>query len=336
MKRAAPILAAFAVIGCGRAPVARVYVDIERVALSDPLHFVAPAPNPTPPAGVQGSTSTVPPIAARKLDFSENKARLEKVQAAVDEAREQSAKQLARKLREAYLREIDAVENERLLKIGNVRTAAFDKAWAVVRARFLSYADARAPHAIRLALYAGFPDPDPQSRRALPAQKALQRQYERAQVARTAIADLEHEYESDVRNLLAGYDDEVAAAITAIRVEIEQMRADAELKAIQDAEAQVAKLTEQIESVLSGKAVVNLPASPGRTISVPSGAPIPAAPTIQGMTRAQAEADRLNAVRSDATIWAAHVGVELIDAPSKGQDRTDEFIVWRKQRQLGP
>lgn len=336
MKLTAVVLASIFVIGCSRAPVGRVYVDVQRVAMSDPLQFVASNPSPNPPAAFGGTAHSIPPIQRQRLDFSENEARLKKVRAAVEEAREQTARQIAGKLREAYLREIDAIEDERLLKAGAIRDAALAKAWAQVKSRFLTYANARAPHAIRLALYAGFPDPDPASQRIPPDQNAVKRQFERARDDRNTLADLDQSYDTDARNLLASYSDEVSAQIASIRGELEQMRAEAEARAVRDAAAQVAKLTEAIESVLSGKSEVNLPASPGRTVSIPPTTAVSPAPVIKSDTMAQAEANRLKAVRSDLQIWCAHFGVELVDSPRSGQDRTDEFIVWRKQRQLGP
>ncbi len=336
MKRVAPVLASVILIGCGRSPVGRAYVNVERVAQGDPLTIFASDPAPSPPGASPGESHAIPPLAARKLDFSENKARLEKVQQAVNEAREQTARQIAGKLREAYLREIETVENERMLKIGDVKNEALTKAWAKVRARFLTHANARAPHAIKLALYAGFPDPDPLSKRIPPEGNALKRQLERARIARSALVDLDSAYETDVRSLLAEYSDEVAAAINAIRTEIEQMRAEAEARAVRDAAAQVAELAQQVESVLSGKAEVNLAARPGRSATIPSGQALPPTPVIPSTSREQAEADRLDAVRSDAKIWASHFGVELVSSPKSGPDRTDEFIAWRKQRQLGP
>ena len=69
---------------------------------------------------------------------------------------------------------------------------------------------------------------------------------------------------------------------------------------------------------------------------MPGSKPIAGVPNVTMITRAEAEADRLEAVRSDVEIWAAHFGVQLVDTSSSGPDRTDEFIAWRKQRQLGP
>ena len=337
MKFSALVLASVVLIGCGRAPVGRAYIDYQRVALGDPLDFKEPPAVPSPPSAVPGESATLPPIPQRKLDFSENVARLEKVQLAVDEARDQSAKQLARKLREAYLKEIDAVENDRMLGIGSKKSAALDRAWATIRNRFLEYANARAPHAIRLALYAGFPDPDPNSqRKPSTTEKALLRRFERARDSREALSELGQAYESDVRKALADYDDEVTSEILKVRAEIEQMRAEAEARAIQDAAKQVSELTQQIESVLSGRAAVELPAQPEVTAKAEAGEPVRPAPYVKMRTRSEAEADRLDAVRSDAEIWAAHFGVELVKSPREGQDRTKEFLEWRKKRHFGP
>ncbi len=323
-------------LGCGRAPVSRAYIDVERVAWNDPLPLDSASPNPTPPDSRPGSTTSIEPLAARSLDFSENKARLAKVRAAVDEARERTVRELARQLRNAYQREVDAIEAKRLADVPGVRAGALDKAWARVRTRFLAYANGRAAPAIRLALYSGFPDPDPAGRRKPDASQKIQlRRFERAQQARTTLLELDQTYETDVRRILADYDDEVASAITDIRVEIEKMRAEAEDRARKDALEQAAKQAEEIESVLSGSARVDLPARPGASSTIPATEPLPEPPKLEFSNRSRALDDRRNAVRSDARIWAAHFGVELVDKPDRAPDRTDEFVAWRKKRQLG-
>lgn len=323
--------------GCREAGLDPAYVDLDKVASRDPLVLSAATPPPKPPAPAGATSETIQPLAARQLDFSGNKARLEKVTAAVEESRTLTVREIARKLREAYLREVDVMETKRLAEVDPVRDSAFAKAWAQVRTRFLAYANARAPYAIRLALYAGFPDPDPDSSRVPDtSQRALVSQFERARESRAKLADLDASYERDVRLILAGFDDEVADAITTIRVDIEKMRAEAEARAQQDALAQVAKQTERIDSILSGKAEVHLPVGPGRTSRTPAGSPIPAAPSVKFPTAAHAIQMRAEAVRSDAKIWAAHFGVKLVDSPRGVPDRTAEFIAWRKKRSLGP
>lgn len=323
--------------GCSRAPVARVYVDLERVAASDPLVLPTTYPSAIAPAPVAPTTATLDALPARRLDLSENKGRLAKVQAAVEEARDRTVRDVARKLRTAYQKEIDSIEANRMSEVPPIREAALAKAWAQVRTRFMAYADKRAPQALTIGLYAGFPDPDPNSVRAPdPKEKAIYQHFEKTRAARAQLVDLEADYEHDVRQMLAGYDDEVASAITDIRVEIEKMRADAETRAIADARAQVAVKTAQIESVLSGKAEVDLPARPSATAVTPGASPVLSEPRVPLPDRADLMRRRLEAVRSDARIWAGQVGVELVDSTGSVDDRTLEFIAWRKKRQTGP
>jgi hypothetical protein len=324
-------------VGCGEARIPVAYLDLEKVASGDPLATSDASPPPKAPAPVAPTSETVPALPVRNLDFSANKARIEKVRVAVEESRNLTIREIARKLREAYLREVDVIEDKRLAEIDPIRGEALAKAWAQVRSTFIAYADARAPHAIRLALDAGFPDPDPNSTKPPdPDQKSRVRQFERARGSREKLADLDAEYERTVRRLIAGYDDEVADAITAIRIDIEKMRADAEGRAQADALAQVAKMTAQIESVLSGKTQVQLPGRPSRTSRTPAGGPVPEAPSVSFPTLAYSNQMRMEAVRSDAKIWAARVGVRLVETPSRAPDRTDEFTAWRKKRSLGP
>lgn len=324
--------------GCGReSTLSTAYLDFDRVAAADPLSRADATPPPKPPAPIPATETRIQALPARQLDFSENKARLAKVTAAVEESRNLTIREIARKLGEAYLREVDAVEAKRLGEVDPIRDAALAKAWSQVRSRFMTYADNRAPHAITVALFSGWPDTESSANQvAGESEIARKRQLARAQVSRAKLADLDADYERDVRKLLAGYDDEVADAITEIRVEIEKMRADAEARAQADALAQVAKQTQEIESVLSGKAEVVLPARPGRTAKTPAGAPIAAAPELRFPTLVETNRMRLEAVRSDAKIWAAHFSVRLVDSPRGAPDRTAEFIAWRKQRTLGP
>lgn len=337
MTRVGWAVGALLLVGCGRAPVGRAFVDVDRVARMDPLPLEAvdavPEKHEAPSAP---ESVTITPLPAKDLDFSENQARLEKVKAAVEEAREQTSRLLARKLREAYMAEVDLLERERLAAMGDVRKEALASAWLKVRDRFLRHANARAPHAIRLALYAGFPDPDPNGKRPpSESQKALTRRFERANSERSALEELDRTYEADVRALLAQFEDEVAGKMLEIRAELERLRAEAESRAIADARSQVAAIAEQIDSVLAGKGTVRLDARPGRDATVGAGVPMPAWPEVKGLTRADWEAARQEAVRSDLKIWAAHFGWELVNDASQAPDRTSEFLAWRQQRQLG-
>ncbi len=323
--------------GCSQRTPPTIYLNLAEAAAAQPVVAYAVAPNPTPPAVPGPTQASMPPLAARKLDFSANKSRLAKVEDAVRQAREQAIADQSRKLREAYMKEIDSLEASRTADLSPERKAAYAKVFALMRTRFQKYADDRASDVIRLALLAGRPDPDPTSAKLPPEDgKALVKRFHEASAIRTRLTEVDRVYEVDVRAIIAAADDDIASKLLALRVEIEKLRADAEVRAKKDAEAQVQKSLERTDSILSGKAEVELPPEPGVAASTPAAKPLPRVEGVRMPSAAELIREREEAVLSDAKIWIAQRGATLSQVPSVGTNRTKEFMEWRKRQRLGP
>lgn len=318
--------------GCAAPPPPLVFVDLDRAAAATPLSQSIGA-SPQPPDSPGASSANLPALGARRLDFSENASRLEKVQLEVRIAQEETIRQLTTELRQAYLKEVDELERSRLGSISNVRRDAFDAAWKRMRSRFAKYADERAPDAIRLAVYAGFPNPGARLDRPLvPWSNAEKRQLEEGRQLRTKLQALKAEFDADMNQMIAEAGEEVAAALSALRVEMESRRADAERRAREEADRQGLELTRDLESVLSGKSEVLLAPRPGVRVGTDAVPPVPLPPKLN--TDAAQRPSR-ETVRSEIRIWAAQHGVRVTEMPG-ATDRTEEFLEWRKQHHPGP
>lgn len=320
--------------GCAPSRPPLVYVDLDRAAGDAPfsLDIDTPQVPPDPPAG---SSSQLEALSAQRLDFSANASRLAKVQEEVRAAQEETIRQLTAELRRSYLKEVDELERQRLAEIDDTRTEAFSRAWERMRARFERYASDRGPDAIRLAVYAGFPNPSlALDRGGVPWSNAERRQLEQGRVLRTKLQSLKADFDADMDEIIAEAGEEVAATLNRLRLEMEERRAAAEARARQEADQQTLELVKDLESVLSGKSEVILPSKPGVKITTDAPKPLPRPPVLD--TR---EAQRLlrrsrEAVRSEVGIWAAQQGYELTSNKS-APDRTDEFLEWRNRNHPG-
>ncbi len=337
MRRAAGCWLTVLVVfgGCTSPRPPQVFVDLER-ALVSPSVLVdtqVPTQPPPPPAG---SSAQLAPLSAQRLDFSENASRLAKVQEEVRIAQEETIRQLTIELRRAYLQDVDDIERRRLGELDTIRSASFDRAWEKIRLRFQQYADVRGPDAIRLAVYAGFPDAD----RVLlnPRQdpsNARRRQLEAARVIQARLEELDAQYQADVRELLAQADDEVGRVLNELRLEMEQLRNEAEERARIEANRQTLELVKDLESVLSSKSEVILPPKPGVRVQTPAPPALGAPPSVDRDSLAGLARRSREAVRSEIEIWAAQRGFRVSLKPGP-PDHTDEFLAWRRQHHPGP
>lgn len=334
MKRAAGCWLTLTVVfgGCTSPRPPQVYVDLQRAMLSPTIGLEQTVPT-QPPAPPAGTSAQLDPLAARRLDFSENASRLAKVQEEVRIAQEETIRQLTIELRRAYLKDVDDVERRRMSELSIVRTGAFDKVWAQIRMRFQRYAEERGPDAIRLAVYAGFPDPDRVLLNPRPEpSNARRRQLEVARGLQVKLTELDAQYETDIRELLAQADDEVGRVLNELRLEMEQRRNEAEERARDEANRQSLELVKDLESVLSGKSEVILPPKPGvrvQTLAPPALGPPPHL-NPSPLARRSPEA-----VRSEIEIWAAQRGFRVTMEPGP-PDHTDEFLAWRRHHHPGP
>lgn len=320
--------------GCATARPPLVYVDLDRAAGSSPfnLRIDTPLAPPAPPAG---SSSQLEALSAQRLDFSENASRLAKVQEEVRIAQEETIRQLTTELRQSYLKEVDELERTRLGEIDDTRREAFDRAWVRLRARFELYASERGPDAIRLAVYAGFPNPSlVLDRQATPWSNAERRQLERGRALRTKLKELKQAFDGDMDEIIAEAGEEVAATLNRLRLEMEERRAAAEARAEREANQQTLELVKDLESVLSGKSEVILPPKPGVKITTDAPKPLPNPPVLDTREAESLLRGTREAVRSEVEIWAAQQGYEL--TLKKGApDRTDEFLEWRNRTHPG-
>lgn len=336
MNRPAAVwLAAMVALGgCASTRPPLVYVNLDRAAVSSSVDLNIDVPS-QPPAAPGATSARLEPLGARKLDFSGNASRLAKVQEEVRIAQEETIRQLTSELRQTYLKEVDELERLRLSEIDTARRTAFDAAWVKLRARFIEYAEARGPDAIRMAVFAGFPVAATAPLREYAWNNAAKRQIADAGKLKIKLDALKKAYDADAAEIIGAAQEDVAAILSQIRVEMEQKRAAAEARARDEADQQATELVKDLESVLSGKSEVTLPPRPGVNVSTRAAAALPKPPVIDTKAAQPLVRRSREAVRSEAEVWASLHGYQLTTEPGS-PDRTDEFLEWRKRHHPGP
>ena len=312
-----------------------VFVDLESVVAAESLPVPPNIAAPQQPGTFEGSTLTLPPLKARTLRLEDTQQRINRVQDVIRKAREQAYRELSARLRETYLNEIKQIETERLGSLEGPYREAIAAVLSRIRSQFEAYAEKRGPKVVKLALLAGFPDSDPQSQRPPPQDKKWPyHDFLEAKQLRAEIAALDKEYELGLQAVLDEPDAAKAEEITKIRVQIEQMRADADRRAQEEAAKQVQREQEELRSALADKREVTLPAIPGRTVKVPGSDPVTAPPKVEALGVDELRKRLRATIQSDLTIWAGQRDYKLVKKGA-GTDATKEFIEWRNGRHAG-
>lgn len=332
MRKAILAIGVIAIAGCAQPRVQPVFVDFNRITapLTRP-----PLVQPTPPdskmTASAGITST-PGQVIRGVNTDSRRAAILKL---IEENREIAERELAARLRQAYLSDAERKQQEMLVTLDERRRELFKGAFGQVRPIFEEYANKRAGPLLDLSLYAGFPDPDPESKRPLPeADKFALRRAQAAVAARESLQATEAWYQGQVTALLkkAGAQFEVEELY--FFAEFERMRAEAEQRAVQEAAAQVNTDLAEINPSLAQTSPLTLAPTAEKSVTVRSERspyalkpPTDRSATIKAQAQEQAELD--------AKVWAATSGYRLTDSRS-APDKTEEFLAWRSKRHVGP
>lgn len=333
MRAAIVFIVGLLAAGCAQPRVQPAFVDYARVTAN--LAPSGPAVLPQSPDVSIDTQGSIAPRAGEVVRSANNEARRAAILQLIAENRLIAENDLAERLREAYLAEVDRLESEMLGDLDERRKKLLESTFASLRPIFEEYAQRRTAPLVRLSLYAGFPDPDPNSRRPLPeAEKFALARAKDAVDKRKQLQQIEAWYQAQVEGALQKASDDISEQIVNLRIELERQRLDAETRARREAAAQVNTELADINPSLAQSAPLVLKASPGETVRVASGrSPLVISPppdrsaTILRQAREQA--------RLDAKVWAATEGYRLSESRS-APDKTDEFLAWRRKRHVGP
>lgn len=244
--------------------------------------------------------------------------------------------ELQKHLQEVYLADVRRSEQEQLDALKPAKDEAEQKARDELRRIFDAYASDRSQRVTRLALIAGFPDPDPRSlRQPVSDAKVVRQRAAEARRLRSEIANLDADYETAIRRLLANLGQDLEAALTNIKVNVEDARVRAEERARKDAASQVRTLEANLGQSLVAKGDTRLPALPAKSFAASAQAGVIEQPKVQPDIEGKNLEARMKRLRSELTIWLAVNGYREASDAAHGQDRTTEFSQWRRSHHLG-
>jgi len=318
--------------GCAQPRVQPVFVDFNRVPLPSPK---APLVVPRPPDTKMSVGSVITSTPGQTIRGVNTDARRAAILGYIEDNRKIAEKELAERLRLAYLSDVERRQQELMTELDERRRELFTGAFSAIRPVFEEYAERRAGPLLDLTLFAGFPDPDPQSKRPLPeADKFALRRAQTMVNARKSLEQTEAWYQGQVSALLkkAGAQFEVEELY--LFNEFDRMRKEAEARAMQEASAQVNRDLAEINPSLAQTSPLVLAPTQEKKVTIQSEAsatgitpPEDRSVTIREQAREQAELD--------AKVWAATSGYKLSSSRSD-PDKTEEFLAWRSKRHDGP
>ena len=314
--------------------------DIQYVYV-DPTKAIDATVGPAPPSP-QIDVKTAPPtITAFKIAASpavtEGKttaAGAAKVRASIAANRDKTYRTIVRRLHDAYAREADNLRTLKLAEFGTVKAALTASAMKKVSEAYVKYADAVGPKIAKLAINAGFPDPDKLGRRKPSGIEGLDTlAYETSQQLRSEIATLKADFKRYSDTTLRAADADVDAKLTELLASVDRQVGDIDARAQDVASKEVSQAQAQLGSLLADRPPTPLPAIPESSVVVSSGSLTQ--PGRAALGGGPAVADDLEKVKRDLQIWLA-VNKYVLRGKRQGRDATPEFIAWRNRFRLAP
>ncbi|MHB8637430.1 MAG: hypothetical protein ACYC96_13255 [Fimbriimonadaceae bacterium] len=324
---------ALACFGC-HANSSYVYVDVSRALDS----------KPAPSAMVTQVNVKVPPPSSTEFKIAGASAIVEgrstaegaaKVKASIVANRDKTYRTIVRRLHDAYAREADNLRTQQLAAFEPVRAKTIATAMKLISEAYVKYADAVGPKIARLAVTAGFPDPDAQGRRKPSGVEGLDTlAYQTSQTLRAEIAALKANFKQYSAATIQSANTEADAKLTKLLADVDRQVGDIDARAQDVARREVSQAQAQLGTLLADRPPAPLPAIAESRVVVGTGtlpAP-PARPVIKGAAGGSDDQDQ---VKQDLQVWLA-VNRYVLRAKGRGRDATAEFIAWRNRFRLAP
>jgi len=336
MQRNSPIpvlICAAILAGCNRSS-SSVYVDVEQVLRQENAPWAA-VPLPSPPPTRPVLTETAPGEPATLIEDPANTPK-QSVQEMFQAEQASALADLQRRLRQFYHGEVEKFKLEQQQSIAGDERKAYADANTQIRALFDAWAADRAPTFAKLALIAGFPDPNPTSQpvdKALP--QSIRRRNEEAGKLRAHLNGIDAKFDANSRAVLAGVQDKVKADQAALLDRVQEYASQLDKRAEAEARAQVRHTVSQLRLKLTNPTPVDLPATPPRRLSIPAESPLDPAPKVATSGILLGTADRRRLLDHELRIWLALNRYTLSESPQGHRDATQEFQKWRQEHGAG-
>jgi hypothetical protein len=220
---------------------------------------------------------------------------------------------------------------DRFNEADRASAADFDAANQAIWEIFEPYSKQRGPLLSSLALIAGWPDRNPNSKGDPEKMRLIQKNnFEKAKKLRAEVAALDGQFAQDVIEYLSVAQNLSRKRLTEARKLVNDFVIQLSKRADAESKSQIRATPKELDIRLANARTTVLPAVPAQTVEIPAGNPMPPAPrvTFRGIGNGTEEKRRL--VEQELQIW---LGLHRFKLAKHGQgvpDETDEFKAWRK------
>ncbi len=259
------------------------------------------------------------------------------VRDSVENAQRLALEKLSKRLRTYYQREMRRYQAEQQRLLDAEQRKSFDLAWEIVYKIFKEYSAERAPNVARLALLAGFPDPNPNS--VLPERPLTpvgQKLFDQAKGLRATIDKLDADYAAQAQVVLDAAMDQAGLSASTEDSRIEIFGKELDKRSADEARGAVQQSFAELGLKLADRHDLQVPATSGRTIKIPAESPLARAPEVRSEGIPDGPADRRRLMEHELRIWAGLNRFDLVSDPKDGRDATQEFRTWRSTFKAGP
>lgn len=314
------IILAFGVCGCGPDPEV-VSINWSRL---QPQTEITVVPTHRPQrVVVQGSSATIPVSPQKQLYVDSAQGRAESALDLIRAEQERAFRQIVEDLRRAYSRDVARWGITEAERIDASYEAQLDQAYADFRAVFERYTPELGELWIEIANLAGFPDPDPKSKR-VPRQtdQVATKRFERSKVIRTRIQELANDYRREIESVLANLQRARLEALSDRDTRLTEMQQEREQEALAQARAIVQVAVGRLEATALDPRQV-LPTVPAESVAIPAAEASTFGQRFTAPPQRESEAQ----IRKRVDIFLA---VRHYKLGQKGRDVTDEFLTWQR------
>ena len=326
---------AFIAVGCSFSQ-EKVFVNDNSILSQDRLTSPIGVSTPTGPTRQAGITEFVPSVPAKLLKDPSNTPKLN-VREIFESEQSKAFEELRRRLRQFYDSEVKKFRLEQQQGIAGQELIAYQVANEKIRKAFEDWANIRSNPFAKLALIAGFPDPNPTS---TPSTRQLrpieQNKFNVSKDLRTNLKSIDSDFYAKSRLILNEVLDKTSADQASLELRIQQFANELDKRAEQEAQLQIRNAVSQLSFKLSEPSPVYLPEVPSRRIEISSESTVDPAPTVTVDGILQSADDRRLLLRNEERIWAGVNRYQLVPSAREGRDATHEFQIWRQQHGHGP
>ncbi len=328
----APIAIAFLAFGCSEPPKA-VFVDLNRVSVSDSLPIFVPARGSTKDNVQIPAVTSALAIAKSVLIQDKTEAKIELARRMVAADRDAAIRTLSRRMAAARSEEVDIQKRKALDELDARQLALLKQVYDQLFIIFQRYALERGPKIARSELLKSR-RPDLYVSRTTPSKFAELQKQELAAI-RTLVRKLEDDYDRQATKILDDAQIQLSAEQAVLQAKFETMRANAIEQAERDARRAIEKAGQDIDLGIGENRSVRVSAVRGESVRIP-GSSQPSNPVPElGATPLINSRERQSSLDQQLEIWLKIHGWSLAKSRSGGKDATEEFIAWRKNHRVG-